>query len=113
MLLQVTFDPGIILQYMDSLPTNNLLSMDLLTKKFCTFLCLLNGQRSQTISSLKVDGSVLAYVIYTFYINTIQKTTRPGRHQPPLVFQSFKPNEKLCIIVSKNIDHVLIFEGIT
>ena len=27
----VTYDPDIILQYMDSLPANNLLSMDLLT----------------------------------------------------------------------------------
>ena len=78
---------------MDSLPANNLLSMNLLIKK-----CLLSGQRSQTISSLKVDRSVLAPETYTFYIDTIQKTTRPGRHQPPLVFQSFKPNDKLCII---------------
>ena len=29
----VTYDSDIILQYMDSLPANNLLSMDLLTKK--------------------------------------------------------------------------------
>ena len=61
-------------------------------------LCLLSGQRNQTISSLEVDRSVLAHGTYTFYINTIQKTTRPGRHQPPLVLQSFKPNKKLCII---------------
>ena len=61
-------------------------------------LCLLSGQRSQIISSVKVDRSVLAHETYTFYIDTIQKTTRPGKHQPPLVFQLFKPNEKLCII---------------
>ena len=36
----VTYDPDIILQYMDSLPANNLLSIDLLTKKLCTLLCL-------------------------------------------------------------------------
>ena len=106
----VTYNPDIILQYMDSLPTNNLLSMDLLTKKFCTFLCLLNGQRSQTISSLKVDGSVLAYVIYTFYINTIQKTTRPGRHHPLWFSGHLNPMKNLVkLIVSKNIDHELIF----
>ena len=94
----VIYDPDIILQYMDSLPANNLISMDLLTKNLCTLLCLLSGQRSQTISSLKKDRSVLAHGACTFYIDTIQKTTRPGRHQPPLVFQSFEPNEKLCII---------------
>ena len=62
----VTYDSDIILQYMNSLPTNNLLSMDLLTKKICTLVCLLSGQRSQTISSLKVDRSVLAHGTYTF-----------------------------------------------
>ena len=34
---------------------------------------------------------------YTFYIDIIQKTVGPGRHQPPLVFQSFNPNEKPSI----------------
>ena len=85
---------------MDSLPANNLLSMDLLTKKLCTFLCLLSGQRSQTISRFKVDRSVLAHGTYTFYIDAIQKTLRPGRHQPPLMYQSFEPNKKLCTINS-------------
>ena len=62
----VTYDLDIILHYMYSLPANNLLSMALLTKKLFTLLCLLNGQRSQTISSLKVDRSVLAHGTYTF-----------------------------------------------
>ena len=38
----VTYDPIIILQYMDSLH-ENLLSMDILTKKLCTLLCLLSS----------------------------------------------------------------------
>ena len=71
--------------------------MNFLTET-CFLLCLINGQHSQTISSLKVDRSVLAHGTYTFYIDKIQKTTRPRRNQPPLVFQSFEPNEKLCII---------------
>ena len=61
----VTYDLDSILQYMDSLPANNVLSMNLLAKKVCTLLCLLSGQRSQTISSLKVDRSVLANATYT------------------------------------------------
>ena len=69
----VTYDPDVILQHMDSLPANNLLSMGLLTKRLCTLLCLLSGQHSQTISSLKVDRSVLAHGTFTFYIDKIQK----------------------------------------
>ena len=34
----VTYEPDIILQYMDSLPAENLLTMDLLTKKIYTLL---------------------------------------------------------------------------
>ena len=106
----VTYEPVIILQYMDSLSAVNLLPMDLLTKKLYTLLCLLSRQRSQIISSLKVVKSVLTHGTYTLHIDTIQRTTRPGGHQPPLVFQPFEPNEKLCIIItSKNTDHVLIF----
>ena len=83
---------------MDSLPAKNLLSMDLLTKTLCTLLSLLSGQHSQTISSIKIDRSVLAHRTNTFYIDAIKKTTTPGRHQPSLVFQSFETNEKLSII---------------
>ena len=83
---------------MDSLPANSLLSMNLLTKTLCTLLSLLSGQHSQTISSIKIDRSVLAHRTNTFYIDTVQKTTRPGRHPPSLVFQSSEPNEKLSII---------------
>ena len=65
----VTYDPNIILQYMDSVPANNLLSMDLFTKKICTLIFLLSGQRIQTISNLKVDR--FWHMEHTFYIDTI------------------------------------------
>ena len=83
---------------MDSLPANNLLYMDLLTKTLCTLLSLQSGQHTQTINSIKIDRSVLVHRTNTFYIDTIQETTRPGRHPPSLVFQSSEPNEKLSII---------------
>ena len=58
----VTYDPNIILQYTDLLPANNRLSMDLLTKKLWILFCLLSGQRSQTITSIKIGRSVLAHI---------------------------------------------------
>ena len=80
----VTYDLNIRPQYMNSLPPNNHGSFHE-PWKLCTLLYLLSGQRSQTIS-LKVDRSVLSHGTSTFYINTIQKTTRPARHEPPLFF---------------------------
>ena len=59
----VTYDPDIILQYLDSLPASKLLSTDVFTEKLCTLLSLLSAQRRQIISSLKVDRSVWLSVI--------------------------------------------------
>ena len=98
----VTYDPNIILQYTDLLPANNRLSMDLLTKKLWILFCLLSGQRSQTITSIKIDRSVLAHIedIYSTSMQFKKKKKKAilGRHQTPLVFQSFEPDEKLCMI---------------
>ena len=49
----VAYDPNIVLKYMDSLPTNKDYSLGFLTKKLCTLLCFLIGQRSQSIGKLK------------------------------------------------------------
>ena len=94
----VTYDPNIVLKYMDSLPTNKHLSSELLIKKLCTLLCFLSGQRSQSIGKVKIDKSILSHRTYTFYFNTVSKTTKPGYHQHPLVFNTYPENSKLCII---------------
>ena len=49
--------------------------MDLLTKKLCILFCLLSGQRSQTITSLKIDISVLEHIedIYSTSMQFKQK----------------------------------------
>ena len=46
------YDPDIVLRYMASLPLNGLLTLEVLTYKLCTLLCLLSGQRSQTIGEI-------------------------------------------------------------
>ena len=91
----VTYDPNIVLKYMDSLPTNKDLSLELLTKKLCTLLCFLSGQQSQSIGKLKIDKLILSHGTYTFYFDTVLKTTKPGNHQHPLVFNTYPQNSKL------------------
>ena len=99
----VTYGPNIVLKYMDSLPTNKDLSLELLTKKLYTVYTLLyfrSGQQSQLIRKLKIDKSVLSHGTYTFYFNTVLKTTtpKPGNHQHQLVFNTCPQNSTLCII---------------
>ena len=51
----VTYDPDIILNYMNTLPDNSSLSLELLRKKLVMLLCLLSGQRSQSIHAIQTN----------------------------------------------------------
>ena len=96
----VIWDPVIMLGYLNSLPNNEELLLERLTKKLCTLLALLSGARSQTIASLNFDFFHLdpSKSQLTFYIAKVLKTTRPGKHQAPLEFLAFPRNRKWCPI---------------
>jgi hypothetical protein len=94
----ITFDVGIVLNYMSSLPDNGELLLEMLTKKIVTLLCLLSGQRSQTIASLRTSfmhkckhtGKI------TFAVPSLLKHSRPGKHQDPLEFVPYPHDAKIC-----------------
>ena len=67
----VTYDLNIVLKYMDSLTLNKDLSLKLLTKKLCTLLCFLSGQRIQSIEKLKIDKAILSHGTSTSYFDTV------------------------------------------
>ena len=69
----VTYDPNIMLKYIDSLPINKDLSSELLIKKLYALLYFLSGQRSQSIGKIKIDKSVISHGTYTFYFDTVLK----------------------------------------
>ena len=95
----VMYDVDIILKYMKSLPPNEHLLLEELTKKLCMLLCLLTGQRAQVVPALTMDmihrdpmGSE-----YVFYVSKMMKTTIPNHHAQPLVLEAF-PDKSLCIV---------------
>ncbi|XP_057294577.1 uncharacterized protein LOC130623096 [Hydractinia symbiolongicarpus] len=94
----VIYDPDVILNYMTTLPGNQHLELEFLTKKLATLLCLLSGQRAQTIGALKVNFCHRSSDMYTFYISTIMKTTKPGKHQEPLQFEKYHLDNRICIV---------------
>ena len=53
----VIYDPDIILTYMDTLLNNSSLLLEDFAETLCTLLCLLSGQRYQTIASLDLNFS--------------------------------------------------------
>ena len=92
------YDTNVLLNYIRVLPENGLLSLELLTLKLTTLLCLLSGQRAQTIPCLNVDHMAYTEGQITFHINKLLKTSRPTFHQKPLVFKEFTPDKDLCLV---------------
>ena len=93
-----TYDPDIILDYINELPANNQLNLELLTKKLVTLLALLSGQRCQSISYLETQQSALINGVYCFYIPKVLKTTKPGHHLHALEFHQYVPNANICVV---------------
>ena len=92
------YDTNIILDYMKVLPENKLLSLELLTLKLVTLLCLLSGQRAQTLPCLSLKHMIMGTGQVTFHIRDLLKTSRPTFHQLPLIFKMFPANRDLCPI---------------
>ena len=77
----VIYDPDVVLDYIVSLPDNVSLDMEFLTKKLTILICLLSAQRAQTVGALRTDFYHKSDSSYTFYVPTVLKTTKPGKHQ--------------------------------
>ncbi len=96
----VIYDANIILQYIRTLPDNADLLLEVLTKKLCTLLCLLSGNRAQVVPALGLNQ---CYIDpkgdrFVFNIRQIMKTSTPYRHMEPLEFLAFPHEQKLCIV---------------
>ena len=92
------YDSSLVINYILTLPDNSDLLLEMLTKKLTTLLCLLSGQRSQSIAYLFPDHMVMDSDSASFYIPKLLKTTTPTFHQDPLEFVAFPPNRRACIM---------------
>ena len=93
----VIYDSDIILTYMGKLPNNSSLLLEDLTKKLCTLLLLLSGQRCQTIASLDLTFNDHSSEKFEFAVNKVMKTKKPGKHQQPIEYSSHQGNEKYVV----------------
>ena len=90
----VIYDPDIVLDFMRSLPENKFLMLEMLTKKLVTLLCLLSGQRAQSIAALHINFKHKSEDTFTFYIPKLIKTSTPTFHQEPLRVSCFPRRTK-------------------
>ena len=95
-----TWNPDIILSHITNLTDNCELSLKQLSQKLAILLCLLSGQRDQTITKLSLDHMSLGKSKCTFFVPELLKTSRPGFQQPPIEFLEFPSNKKLCIVAT-------------
>ena len=94
----VVYDTNIVLHYIESLPVNEQLLLEPLTLKLCTLLCILSGQRAQTMASLHLGYMHSEEDSIIFYIPTLLKTTTPKFHQKPIEFLAFPHSERMCVV---------------
>ena len=92
----VTYDLAKVLQFISNSYSET--SLEFLTKKLATLMCILSGQRSQTMSLLNINYMHLDESHCIFYIASLLKTTRPGFHQHPLEFMRYT-DQSLCVII--------------
>ena len=67
-----------------------------LSFRLATILCILSGQRSQTIGYLSLQSMYYSGQKIVFPISDLLKQTRPGFHQQPLEFSACEKNINLC-----------------
>lgn len=94
----VTYDPEVVLKYISILLPNRKLMLEMLKKKLCTLLCLLSGQRSQSLQALKTTKLNYSNGTYIFYTNKILKISKRGNHQKALEYREYPNNKNLCMV---------------
>ena len=82
------WDVGTVLQYLKTLHPIPELSLKTMTKKLTMLLCLLTGQRCQTLTKLDVSLMQALPDKYVFSIGEKLKTTKPGKHVEPSCVQA-------------------------
>ena len=92
------WESDIVLDYLSNLEYD--LPLKDLSEKLVILLCLLSGQRDQTVKALNIKYMLLEKGKCTFFINRPMKTTKPGFHQSPIAFSEYPSNRKICILTT-------------
>ena len=96
------WDVSVVLRHLKNLEPVNALDLKVLTLKFTMLLCLLTGQRCQTLSKLDITLMQKSPGKYVFTIGEKLKTTRPGKHLEPIELTAFEPDINLCVVIHLN-----------
>jgi hypothetical protein len=92
------WDVSKVLNYLRTKPHVSEISLKELTLRLNFLLCILSGQRCQTIHLLRIDQMELTDQRCTFFIMDKVKQSRVGHHVKPLEFMAYPKETTLCIL---------------
>ena len=93
----VTYDVDIVFSHIMHSSLQNL-NLKNLTFRVATVLCILSGQRSQTLGVIDTSLMHMDNNKCIFFISSLLKQSRPNFHQAPLEFVAHTDNECICPI---------------
>ena len=91
-----TYDAIIVLKYLREMDPPDKISLRDMSRKLAMLLCLLSGQRDQALPSMDITRMQLTEDKCTFIITDLMKTSRPGKHIPPIELKSYPLDHALC-----------------
>lgn len=94
---QSTWDPAVVLRYLEPFYPLETLKLETLTKKLLGLLALTTAHRVHTISKIRVKKISKNSCGFEILITDIIKTSDPKRPQPLIKLNFFKKNPKLCV----------------
>ena len=92
------WDVAKVLNHLKTLHPITELDLKILTKKLIMLLCLLTGQRCQTLTKLDISLMQELPDKYVFTIGEKLKTTKPGKHLDPIELVAYKQDTSLCVV---------------
>ena len=92
------WDLSIVFNFFRKQPPASVLSLKDLTLKLTFLLCLLSGQRCQTIKYLTTENMELSTNKCVFKVTNKVKQTRLGTHITPLQYLAYPNDDKLCVV---------------
>ncbi len=90
------WDVSVVIKYLKSLGENTQLCLQDLTMKTTMLLALVTGQRCQTIQVLNIEQMVKSDDMWSFHINKLLKTSRPGKHFGKIEIKAFTADKVIC-----------------
>lgn len=90
-----TWDPGVVLKYLATLPMINA-PLEILTRKLVTLLALATGHRVQTLSLIALNNINILNDSVSIFIPDIIKTSRRGKTPSLLQLPAYDSKIEIC-----------------